>query len=148
MLQSIQYRNTGIILDVSPTINSNRRVELSVGQEVSSAAANNTSSVPSPIILKRSIKTTLSLDDGQTVLLGGLISETVTQGDGGIPYLKDITVFGNLFKKQSKGTDRTELIVLLTPYIIDSSDTATQIRDGFRSQLSSWAQGQLAKKPE
>jgi general secretion pathway protein D len=146
LLQSIQYRSTGIILNVEPTINSNRRVELTVGQEVSSASTNDTSSVSSPVILKRSIKTTLSLDDGQTVLLGGLISETYTEGDSGIPYLKDVPILGNLFKKQSKSTDRSELIVLLTPYIIDSSDTAAQIRDGFRSQLSQWAQGQIAKQ--
>jgi len=139
LLQSIQYRSTGIILNINPTVNSSRRVELTVGQEVSSATANDTSNVSSPIILKRSIETTLSLDDGQTALLGGLVSESYTDGDNGIPYLKDVPILGNLFKRQSKSSDRTELIVLLTPYIIDNSDTAAQIRDKFRAQLSDWA---------
>jgi general secretion pathway protein D len=138
LLQSIQYRSTGILLNIQPTINSNRRVELTVQQEVSSASSNNTSNVSSPIILKRSVSTTLSVDDGQTVLLGGLISETYTEGDSGVPYIKDIPIIGNLFKTQSKSTDRTELIVLLTPYIIDSADTAAQIRDTFRSKLTGW----------
>ncbi|TAK99894.1 MAG: hypothetical protein EPO08_15225 [Rhodospirillaceae bacterium] len=139
LLQSIQYRSTGILLNITPTINSNRRVELAVSQEVSSASANTTSTVSSPTILKRSIQTDLSLDDGQTVLLGGLISETYNEGDNGVPYLKDIPVLGNLFKTQSKSIDRTELIVLLTPYIIDSPDAAAQVRDSFRSKLGDWA---------
>ena len=71
--------------------------------------------------------------------MGGLISETYTEGDNGIPYLKDIPGLGNLFKSQSKSIDRTELIVLLTPYIIDSADAADQVRDGFRSQLGDCA---------
>jgi len=145
LLQSIQYRSTGIILNITPTINSNRRVELTVSQEVSSATANTTSSVSSPTILRRSIQTALSLDDGQTVLLGGLISETYNDGNNGVPYLKDIPVIGNLFKNQSKSIDRTELIVLLTPYIIDSPGAADQVRDSFRSQLSDWATPQKPK---
>jgi general secretion pathway protein D len=141
LLQSIQYRSTGIILSVEPTINSSRRVELTVSQEVSSAAANSTSSVSSPAILKRSVQTTLSLDDGQTVLLGGLISENYTEGNSGVPYLKDVPLLGNLFKNQSRGIDRTELIVLLTPYIIDSVGVADQVRDNFRAKLSDWTSG-------
>jgi general secretion pathway protein D len=138
LLQSIQYRTTGIILNVTPTINSSRRVELNVAQEVSSASANQTSNVSSPTILKRSISTTLSLDDGQTVLLGGLIDDHYTEGDSGVPILKDVPVLGNLFKNQSKSLDRTELIVLLTPYIIDSPSVADQVRDSFRAKLSNW----------
>jgi general secretion pathway protein D len=141
LLQSIQYRSTGVILNVEPTINSSRRVELTVSQEVSSAAANTTSSVSSPSILKRSLQTTLSLDDGQTVLLGGLISETYTEGNAGVPYLKDIPGLGNLFKNSSRSIDRTELIVLLTPYIIDSAGVADQIRDNFRAKLDDWTSG-------
>ena len=139
ILQSIQYRNTGIILNIQPTINSNRRVELTVSQEVSDAQQNNVSGVQSPLIINRSLTTTLSLDDGQTALLGGMISENYSRGNSGIPYLKDIPILGNLFKNQSQSLQRTELIVLLTPYIIDSSETAAQVRDAFRTKLGEWA---------
>ena len=80
ILQSIQYRDTGVILNVSPVINSNRRVELTVSQQVSSAQANNLSGVQSPLIINRSLQTTLSLNDGETVLLGGMIQENFSKG--------------------------------------------------------------------
>ncbi len=139
ILQSIQYRSTGVTLNIDPTVNSNRRVELTVTQDVSEAQANNLSGVESPIILTRAISTTLSLNDGETVLLGGLIQENLSAGDSGVPYLKDIPLLGNLFKTQSRALDRTELIVLLTPYIIDSPETSRQVRDAFRDRLGEWA---------
>ncbi len=136
LLQDIQYRNTGVNLRIDPTINSNRRVELTVSQEVSEAQTNSISNVQSPLILTRSIATTLSLDDSQTALLGGLISENVSKSENGIPILMDIPFIGNLFKTTTKGRNRTELIVLLTPYIIESSETANALRDAFRDQLT------------
>jgi general secretion pathway protein D len=136
LLQDIQYRNTGVTLTIAPTINSNRRVELQIQQEVSEAQVNNISDVQSPLILTRSINTTLSLDDAETVLLGGLISENFSKGENGIPFLKDIPVLGNLFKTTSRGRSRTELIILLTPYIIESAETARALRDAFRDQLT------------
>lgn len=139
ILQSIQYRNTGVILNIEPVINSNRRVELTVSQEVSAAQANDLSGVQSPLILTRAIQTTLSLNDGETVLLGGMIQENFSKGDTGVPYLKDIPLLGNLFKSGSSSVDRTELIVLITPYIIDGPESARQVRDAFRSKLGEWA---------
>ncbi|MGE3335103.1 MAG: secretin N-terminal domain-containing protein [Rhodospirillaceae bacterium] len=139
ILQSIQYRDTGVILNVQPVINSNRRVELTVSQQVSSAQANDLSGVQSPLIINRSLQTTLSLNDGETVLLGGMIQENFSKGNSGIPYLKDIPLVGNLFKSGSHSVDRTELIVLITPYIIDGPDAARNVRDAFRSKLGEWA---------
>ena len=138
-MQSIQYRSTGVTLNIEPTINSNRRVELTVSQDVSEAQANSLSGIQSPIILTRAIQPTLSLSDGETVLLGGLISENYSTGNSGFPYLKDVPLLGNLFKTESRGVDRTELIVLLTPYIIDSPETSRQVRDAFRNKLGEWA---------
>ena len=139
ILQDVQYRTTGILLTVRPTINSSRRVEMTVSQEVSSASANNISKVDSPIIQQRSIQTTLSLSDGETALLGGLISENFNSGNSGVPYLKDIPIFGNLFKNQSNSLTRTELIILLTPYIVDGPETARAVRDAFKMRLGDWA---------
>ena len=136
LLQDVQYRNTGVILSIEPIINSNRRVELSIEQEVSEAQVNDVSEVQSPLILTRSINTSLSLDDGETVLLGGLISENFSTSQNGIPFLMDIPVLGNLFKTNSVGRNRTELIVLLTTYIIDRPETARALRDAFRERLT------------
>jgi general secretion pathway protein D len=140
ILQSIQYRTTGVLLNIEPVINSNRRVELTVSQEVSAAQENNLSSVQSPVIINRSINTSLSLNDGETVLLGGMISENFSKGNTGVPYLKDIPLLGNLFKTGSESINRTELIVLITPYIIDGPEGARQVRDAFRNRLGEWAQ--------
>jgi len=135
ILQQVQYRDTGVVLSITPVVNSSRRVELNISQEVSDAQANDTSDIQSPLILTRGITTTLSIDDGETVMLAGLISENFSLGDSGVPYLKDVPILGNLFKTQSRSRTKTELIVLLTPYIIDSRDTSRAVRDAFRSQL-------------
>ncbi|MDX2225451.1 MAG: secretin N-terminal domain-containing protein [Rhodospirillaceae bacterium] len=135
LLQDIQYRNTGVNLSVTPAINSNRRVDLTIAQEVSEAQANRISTVQSPTIFTRAIQTTLALNDGQTVLLGGLISENFSKGDTGVPMLKDIPILGSLFKTQSTGRTRIELIVLLTPYIIDGPESAQFVRDAFKNDL-------------
>lgn len=140
ILQDVQYRSTGITLSIKPIINSSRRVELTIAQEVSSAAVNNISDIDSPIIQQRSISTTLSLGDGETALLGGLIQENGNSGDSGVPYLKDIPILGSLFKNQSNSLTRTELIVVLTPYIIDGPETARAVLEAFKSRLGEWAQ--------
>jgi general secretion pathway protein D len=144
ILQDVQYRDTGVMLSIKPLINSNR-VELTIAQEVSSAAINNISDVDSPIIQRRSIQTTLSLSDGETALLGGLITENFNTGDSGVPFLKDIPLVGNLFKNQSRNSTRTELIILLTPYIVDGPEASRAVRDAFRAKLGEWAQGDLNK---
>ncbi len=136
ILQQVQYRDTGVVLSIAPIVNSSKRVELTVSQEVSEAQGNDTSDIQSPLILTRSFQTTLSIDDGETVLIAGLISENFSNGENGIPYLKDIPLLGNLFKNSSQSVQKTELIVLLTPYIIDSRDTSRSVRDAFRSQLT------------
>ena len=147
ILQEVQYRNTGVTLTVEPIINSSNRVELAVTQSVDEAQANNTSSIDSPIILTRSVATNLSIEDGETVLLGGLISENRSSTDAGVPLLKDIPFFGNAFKSRSESLDKTELIILLTPYIIDDTSAGRAVRDAFREQLGDWAQVDQSAQP-
>lgn len=140
LLQSVQYRNTGVIMNVTPVVHSNNRVDLEITQEVSEAQENTTSSITSPIILNRSLATTLSLEDGSTVLLGGLISQNNSFGNVGVPLLKDIPVLGQLFSNRTQTARKTELIVLITPYIIKNAQDAAQIREAFRARLGEWAQ--------
>jgi general secretion pathway protein D len=135
ILQSVQYRNTGVILTVKPVIHAGNRIDLEVSQEVSQASANNTSQISSPTISKRSVATNLSLRDGATIILGGLISENRSISETGIPFLKDIPGVGALFRNQSSGNSKNELIVLITPYIVDSDEDARAVTDAFRSRF-------------
>lgn len=146
ILQSIQYRKTGVILDVKPTVYSDNRIDLDISQEVSEAQPiDTTSGVNSPAIFQRSLKTSLSLTDGGSVVLGGLISTKQTLGDTGIPLLKDIPVVGNLFKSQSKDKTRTELLILIVPYIIDSHQQASAVTKAVIDSTTMLRQGPVVQ---
>ena len=137
LLQSVEYRNTGVLLTVKPTVLSNNRVDLDISQEDSQAQPiTSGSGVNSPSIFQRKIKTTLTLRDGGSVVLGGLVSNQVTTGNSGVPFLKDIPVLGNLFKSSSRDHQRTELVVIIVPYIIENSDQAEQITQDITKNLS------------
>lgn len=135
IINSVDYRNTGVILNVTPRISGDDRVVLDVSQEVSSVAQTKTSGIDSPTIQQRKIESTLVLNNGGAVALGGLISTNNTTGDSGIPYLKDIPWAGNLFKSQSHNTKRTELIVLLTAKIIRDQASADRVMGDLYSDL-------------
>lgn len=138
--QSIQYKNTGVILNVKPVIHSGDRVDLDVAQEVSAAQATTTGVSTSPTFSTRKVQTKLSLRNGATVLLGGLMSSNRSEGNAGIPLIKDIPVVGQLFRNDTGKSDRTELIVLITPYIIEDDNDAQAVTDAFRKRLGGWAQ--------
>lgn len=139
ILQSVQYRQTGVILKVKPIIHAGDRIELEVSQEVSAAASTTTGVSTSPTISTRKVETKLSLKDGATVLLGGLMSSNQSKNRGGVPLLKDIPGIGQLFRVDNESSSNTELIVLITPYIIYDDKDAQAITDAFRSRLGDWA---------
>ncbi len=138
--QTIQYRNTGVLLRVRPVVHAGDRIDLEVSQEVSSAEPTTTGVTTSPTIRKRSIETKLSMRDGATVMLGGLISETATDSNSGVPGLKDIPGLGHLFKKSGQTRARTEMVILITPYIINDSGEAEAATDAYQATLGEWAQ--------
>lgn len=138
VLQTIQYRNTGVILKVKPVIHSGDQIDLDVVQEVSAAQTTETGVNASPTFSTRKLDTKLTLRNGSTVLLGGLISEEQSSGASGIPLLKDVPVLGGLFSKQSTGGKRRELIVLITPYVINNNQEAEEVTSAFRRMLRPW----------
>jgi general secretion pathway protein D len=138
ILQSIDYRKTGVLLTVRPIIHSGNRIDLTVSQEVSAALANTTPGISSPLIQNRNVSTELTLSDGQTVVIGGLISENRTNDDTGVPYLKDVPGLGLLFRNQALNRDRTELLVFITPYVISSDADSAAITEQFRDQIRAW----------
>ena len=139
VLQTVEYKDTGVILHVKPIIYAGGRVELEVAQEVSTASATQTGVNISPTISTRKINTRLSLRDGASVMLGGMISSTNAASDSGIPLLKDIPVLGQLFRNSIREKDRTELIIMITPYVINDDFEAEEVTEAFRNQLGPWA---------
>ena len=135
LLRNITYRNTGVILNIKPTINSNGILTLNVQQEVSEPQVNNTSKIDSPLILNRNISTSVVLRSGTTLLLGGLIKNNNSLTVNKVPLLGDIPLLGNLFKTTSKGKVKTELIVEITPYILSSMQEAEKKTKHFESLI-------------
>jgi general secretion pathway protein D len=140
ILQSVEYKDTGVILHVKPVIHSNDQIELEVEQEVSAAQSTSTGVNNSPTFETRKIATNLTLRNGATILLGGLISGNTANGGSGIPFLKDIPVLGSLFQNFNHTNDRTELIILITPYVVNDDYDAQAVTDAFRRQLGPWAE--------
>lgn len=132
---SVQYVDTGVILTVTPSVNAGGLVSLDISQEVSIAAATDTSNLNSPTISKRTTKSRVLIQSGETMVLGGLISERRTDGASGIPFLSEIPVIGALFGNQSRTSNKTELIVLITPRVVHDASQARLITDEFKQQI-------------
>ena len=122
VVNTIDYRNTGIILRVSPRISVNGNVRLDIEQEISNVSAATATSL-TPTVSERKVKSSISVATGQTVLLAGLISEQQNGTRTGLPGLDQIPILGDAFGFQDKSTARTELIIFIRPQIIrDGSD--------------------------
>lgn len=124
VINNVDYRNSGVILNVTPRISGAGRIVLEVSQEVSSVIQTQTSGIDSPTIQQRKFESTLTLRDGGVVALGGLISRTRNQGDTGVPGLKSVPGLGRLFKTSTNDGARTELIVLLRAKVMTEVDQA------------------------
>jgi general secretion pathway protein D len=136
IVNTVQLRDTGVILRVTPRANRSGRVMLEVQQEVSDVVPTTTSGIDSPTIQQRKMSSIVSVADGETIALGGMIRESRSSGGSGLPYLRRIPLLGQLFGSTSKNTLRTELIVLLTPKVIrsqqESEETMEELREQFR----------------
>ncbi len=137
ILQTIEYRKTGVLLSVKPTVYSGNRVALEVTQEMSEVSTRTASDIKSPAILTRRIETSLTLRDGGSVLLGGLIYTTTGKGSSGIPWLMDIPYLGQLFSVDSVNETRTMLVMLIVPYIVENDEDAMEITEAMKVLLPS-----------
>lgn len=136
ILQSIQYRKTGIILDIKPIVYSDDRIDLEIRQEVSEALPLGTdSAVQSPSIFNRAVSSNLTLRDGSSILIGGLMSNRSTVSNDGVPYLKDVPVLGSLFRSTSNNRTRTELVLMIVPYIVESDGQALELTRSLGERL-------------
>ena len=134
-VNEIEYRNTGILLTVTPRVNSGGMVTMDISQEVSSVVNNTVSQIDAPTIQQRRVNSTVSIRSGQTVVLGGLIREQSSVREAGVPVLKEIPGLGKLFSTTSNTSQRTELVVLITPRVISSGHDASAITEEYRQKL-------------
>ncbi|NND00862.1 MAG: type II secretion system secretin GspD [Gammaproteobacteria bacterium] len=134
-VNEIEYRNTGILLTVSPRVNSGGMVTMDISQEVSSVVQNTSSQIDAPTIQQRQLNSTVSIRSGQTVVLGGLIKEQDSGSESGVPFLKDIPGLGKLFSSTSNTVQRTELVVLITPRVILGGQDTLAITEEYRRKM-------------
>ena len=134
VVNNVELRSTGVILKVLPRVRANGSIDLEIEQEISNVA--NPGASLTPTISQRRVRSTISVMSGQTVLLGGLISEREENGKSGIPGLRDIKFLGDLFGTTSGNKQRTELIIFIRPQLIRDSLDARQVAEEFRDKLN------------
>lgn len=134
---SIQMIDTGVILSVKPRVNAGGLVMLDVSQSVNQASETKTSTnIDSPTIQKREIQTAVVVQSGETLVLGGLIKENNNYSRSGVPFLHTLPLIGPLFGSTTRNKDKSELVVLITPRVINSRQDAATVTDEFRRKLS------------
>ncbi|MCU0828296.1 MAG: type II secretion system secretin GspD [Tabrizicola sp.] len=132
----IDYRDTGIILRVTPRIGDGGRVLLDISQEVSDVAATRTSGIDSPTIRQRKVQTSVALGDGQTLALGGLVQENNSISRSEVPGAGKVPVLGNLFRSKSSRKGRTELLILMRPRVVTNDHEAAEATRYWRAKVS------------
>lgn len=144
IVNSTSYRDTGIILEVTPHVRAGDFVEIEIAQEVSDVSETVTSGIDSPTISTRRLEGVLAVPNGATVALGGLISSNRSKSSTGVPLAKDIPLLGSLFSSQADITRRTELVVLLRPIILNSEapelDLSSRLQQALERVRPSWSE--------
>ena len=139
----IEYRDTGVTLDITPKVKSSGTVTLNISQTVSDVVRTSSSEINSPTIQQRQVTSTASLQSGTTALLAGLIREVATDIKSGIPLLHKLPVLGHFFGTTGEQKQRTELVVLISPKVIKSRDESEKITEDILQKYK----GLLATNP-
>ena len=150
VLQGIDYKDAGVILEVTPRVNLGGRITLELVQDVTDVDRTQQNVGGNPGFLQRNIESTVTVQSSETIVIGGLIRENKTDSESGIPYLKDMPVLGGLFRTQSDTSTRTELIVLLTPAAVRDQGEARAVTKEFRErlkQLEKAGPGEVPRRP-
>jgi general secretion pathway protein D len=134
-VNSVQYLDTGVILQVTPRVNKGGQVMMDIDQQVAEPTSTTSSSINSPTIQQREIASSVAVADGETIALGGLFSNQVSRTKNGIPLLQDIPYLGYLFTSTTDSVSRDELLVLITPHVVDDIKKARAVTDELRHKL-------------
>jgi general secretion pathway protein D len=139
--QTVQYRSVGVILKVTPLINESGLVILEISQEVSNLLQQSqVEGISSPSFQTRKATTNLVVQDGHTIVLGGLIQTQKEDVHNGIPVLKDLPILGYLFGSKGFKTSKTELLFAITPHVIHTKEQADALTQEFSSRVRSLQQ--------
>lgn len=139
VLQQFQFRKTGVNLSVEPIVQASGLVDIKINQTLSETQDSGSGDTFLPTILNRSVETSLTLRDGGSVVLGGLISRTSSQGEQGVPWLGKIPLLGQLFRVDSRNNSTTELMVMVVPYVVRDDQEAKDISERLRGQIGGLA---------
>jgi general secretion pathway protein D len=147
-LNSVTYRSTGIVLNITPRIGDKGRILLKVEQEASDVVKTQTSGIDSPTIQQRRIKTSVAVNDGEALVLGGLIQERADNLHNQMPLIGQVPVLGNLFKNKDETVGRTELLVAITPRIVKDATQARGVTEEFRNRINLTTRPQRQGPPD
>ncbi|MDQ6701225.1 MAG: type II and III secretion system protein, partial [Acidobacteriota bacterium] len=132
---TIQNRSTGVSLNILARVNSSGVVTMVINQDVSAPVANTSSNIDSPSFSKRNVTTQVTVEDGDTIAIGGIIQETSTEGTSGIPLLHRIPVLGAAFGSRNYTKQRTELIIFLTPRVIYDTNQVADATEELKAKV-------------
>ena len=135
IVNSVSYVDTGVILRVTPHISRASEVTLVIEQEVSAVEQNANAGTLTPTISQQKIKSTVVVDNGQTVLLAGLISDQRSQEKSGLPGVVDLPFLGNILSNNTNNATRTELIVFVKPHVIHNNVDAQNVAQELRRRM-------------
>jgi general secretion pathway protein D len=137
IVNSIAYQQTGVIMEVTPRVNSGGLITLDIAQEVSDVdTATTTSGLNSPTFNERNVTSRVVVQDGQTIGMAGLIRDSISRANSGIPWLKDIPILGVLAGTQNNERTRTELLVMITPHVIRDQTEMRKLTEDMREALA------------
>lgn len=132
---TIQFRDTGVLLEVTPRVNAGGMITVEISQEVNDVDRTTTSNIDSPTINQRQIRTSVAVHSGETIVLGGLIRDNRGRSRSGVPLLQDMPGLGWLFKNHDQNEDRTELLVLITPTAVAGVGDARRVTRELKSKM-------------
>ena len=148
IVNSITYKSTGIVLNITPRVGDRGRIQLEVEQEASDVVRTESSTIDSPTIQQRRIKTTVAVNDGEGIILGGLIQDRADNSRDQVPLIGQVPVLGNLFKNKADLIARTELLVAITPRIVKDSAQVRGITEEFRARINLTTRPQRQGPPD
>lgn len=132
---TIQYKDTGVSLSVTPSVNSGNVVAMQIDQTVTDVGSNVSSANNQPRFMQRQIGSKVAVRSGESIVLGGLIKDKKDSSKTGVPLLKDIPLVGNLFAQNTSEGQRTELLVIITPRVVRSDVDIREVSDDLRERL-------------
>jgi general secretion pathway protein D len=145
--RSLQQKDIGIIMGIKPHVNEKRLVTLEIETENIAVDKDTFGSTGSPSFLKTTAKTAVVVQDGQSLLIGGIIRTDKSKGYTGFPFLSQIPLLGYLFRSTSESLERNELVILITPHVIASPEEGQAITQRFKEQVET-LDPLLKRKPE